>query len=102
VTKRQLTKLAGLLQRIRNVAQQTGKRMELADYLGKPPQRVSEWLNGKYEPGAEVTLLMQEWVQAEEAKQQKTLGSAINTTKGRKTRKPNPSYEKKLPNPKKR
>lgn len=58
------------------------------------PQRVSEWLTGKVAPGAERTLQLLEWVAAEEAKT-KTLGSARDATKGKRTRSRNHSHEPK-------
>lgn len=87
MTKRKFNRLKELLQRVRLATRLKGKKTDLAKFLGCPQPRVSEWLAETRFPGGEVALLMLEWVQAEEAKQQETLGGASNTTKGRKTRK---------------
>jgi transcriptional regulator with XRE-family HTH domain len=66
----------------------------LAERFGVTRQSVAEWLSGDSAPTAETTLRLLEWVRAEEAKQQKTLGSVTSTAKGRKTRKPQSQHEK--------
>jgi transcriptional regulator with XRE-family HTH domain len=91
--------MAALLGRVRKATQARGKKSELAKYLGKTPQHVNDWLAGKYSPGGDVTLQLLEWVRAEEANQQKTLGSVTSTAKGsarkdRRTRSTNPKHEK--------
>lgn len=43
-------------------ASRKGGQKELAEYLGVPPQRVSEWVNGKRCPNGETTLKIQKWV----------------------------------------
>lgn len=63
----------------------SGSKGALAKWLKVPPPRVSEWLNGVYQPSAETTLRLLEWVTAQEAKQ-KTLGSVHSTAKGKQTR----------------
>jgi len=73
VSKRQTSKLAALLLRLQTATEPSGKKTELAEYLGKPPQRVSEWLSGKHEPGAEVTLLMQNGSLPKRPNKQKTM-----------------------------
>ena len=62
----QLT-LSALLKRLNRATLPTGKKAELADFLGVPRQRVSEWLSGKREPGGETTLKLLNWVQGQEA-----------------------------------
>ena len=57
-----------LLIRLNAVAQPTGKKGELARFLGVSPSQLSPWLSGKREPGGDVTLRLLAWVQAEEAK----------------------------------
>ena len=91
MTARQLSKLSVLLNRVRGATAARGKKAELARFLGEPPQRVHDWLKEKDNraPGGEVTLLMLEWVQAEEANQPKTV-AVLLTPQRRKTRKPNP------------
>jgi transcriptional regulator with XRE-family HTH domain len=88
------SKLKLLLQRLLAATSQRGKKVELARFVGVPQPRVSEWLSGFHEPGAEVTLHLLEWVQVEEAKQQQT-GAMLITPRRPKTRKLNPlSHEK--------
>jgi DNA-binding transcriptional regulator YiaG len=94
VTKAQISKLCSLIERVRTLSTQRGKRAELARFLGKPPQRVNDWLSGEVAPGGEITLLMLEWVQAEEANQQKSLGGARNTTKAKTRKLKSLSHEK--------
>ncbi|MDB6110907.1 MAG: hypothetical protein JWR69_2657 [Pedosphaera sp.] len=94
MTKRQPVKLLRFLERVNRAAKARGKKTELAGFLDASRQQVNAWLSGAKMPGGEITLLMLEWVQAEEAKQQETPGGASNTTKGRKTRSPNPVHEK--------
>jgi hypothetical protein len=77
VTKRQLTKLAELLERVRRATKARGKKSELARWLGTEPQRVNDWLSGANAPGGEVTLLLLEWVTAEESIQNKSPGRAL-------------------------
>lgn len=76
VTQRQLTKLAALLKRVKRATEARGKKSELARWLGTEPQRVNDWLSGVNAPGGEVTLLLLEWVAAEEANQNKSPGRA--------------------------
>lgn len=40
---------------------------ELAQHIGCPEQRISEWINGHKEPRAEKTLAIQSWVKLKEA-----------------------------------
>ena len=70
------SKLATLLARLNRATRQRGKKTELADFLGVPHTRVSEWLSGRREPGGETTLRLLAWVTAEEAKQKESPGSA--------------------------
>jgi len=94
VTRRQLEKVYALVRRIEKATAQRGKKTELATFLGTSPQGLNDWLSGRCEPGGEVTLLMLEWVTAEEAKQpNKKRGSAL-TPPRRKTRKLKSHYEK--------
>lgn len=43
------------------------KARELAEYIGSPEQRLTEWINGHKEPRAEKTLLIQGWVKTKES-----------------------------------
>lgn len=98
MTQRQLTKIAALLKRVRKATEQRGKKSELANFLGVRSQVLSDWLSGRFTPGGEITLLMLEWVAAEEAKQPNAPASATNTGKG-KTRKKGNVNETKIPSP---
>ena len=77
--------LDNLLAKLNRLTQEPGKKTELAEFLGAPLASVSRWLSGKRDPGGETTLKMLRWVQEQES-QQNALGSAINTTKGKATR----------------
>jgi hypothetical protein len=70
------SKLGALLARARNAASPFGKKSDLARFLGEPRQRVNDWLSGARAPGGEVTLLILDWVQGEEAKQKESPGCA--------------------------
>lgn len=94
------TKLQVLLARIRNATQQRGKKTQLAKFLGVRKSRLSEWLAGTYEPGAETALNLLEWVTAEEAKI-KSAPSGVSTTARSKTRSTQSSYEKRRSRPRK-
>jgi hypothetical protein len=89
-----------LLDRVRAVTKQRGKKTELAQILEVPIQRVSEWLNETHLPSGETVLQLLEWVTAEEAKQ-KTPASVDTTRKGEQTRKGNDEKSKTGP-PRKR
>ncbi|SPE60156.1 hypothetical protein SBV1_3750003 [Verrucomicrobia bacterium] len=69
-------KLKLLLNRVARAAALHGKKSELAKFLGVPRPRISNWLSQDRAPNGEVTLRMLEWVQAEEANQTKSPGSA--------------------------
>lgn len=68
--------LKELLNRVSAATTARGKKGELASFLRVSPSRLSEWLAGDHEPGAEVALRMLGWVLSEEAKQQ-TSGGAL-------------------------
>jgi hypothetical protein len=82
-----------LIVRLIRATSNRGKKADLARFLGVPISRVSEWLNRTFAPGGEITLRLLEWVQAEEAQQQKTLGDVTSATKG-KTRSTQSKHEK--------
>ena len=94
MTQRQLAKLAELLRRIEGATSQRGKKTELAKFLGVTPQGLNDWLSGRREPGGEVTLLMLEWVSAEETKQPNKKRGSTDMPPRRKTRKAQ-TYEEK-------
>jgi transcriptional regulator with XRE-family HTH domain len=64
--------LPSLLERLNQATKETGKMSALAHFLGKaighrvPLASVSRWLSGKREPGGQITLLMQHWVEQQE------------------------------------
>ena len=82
-----------------NLATQArGMKAALAEYLGVPRPRVSEWLRGVKEPGGAITLRIMEWVNLPEAQRQKALGSSTKTAKS-KTRSTQSDYEKSKASP---
>ncbi len=81
--------LQKLLERLNTATKSHGKKSELATFLGVALPTVSVWLSGKQEPSGGTTLRLLEWVQAEEAKQQKGPAGATTPTEPRtRTRKP--------------
>ena len=58
--------LPPLLRRLARTTKPTGKKAELARWLGVKPPRISEWLSGRVEPGGETTLRLLAWIEAEE------------------------------------
>jgi transcriptional regulator with XRE-family HTH domain len=76
------SQMKNLLADLNRLTSEPGKKTELADFLGAPLTSVSRWLSGEREPGGETTLRLLHWVEQQE-RQQNTLGSAINTAKGK-------------------
>jgi transcriptional regulator with XRE-family HTH domain len=60
------SELSQLLARIKRLSQAKGSKARLAEALGVPQARVSEWLSGKKEPGGETTLRLLKWVEERE------------------------------------
>jgi transcriptional regulator with XRE-family HTH domain len=85
-------KLRLLLFRAGHCLKIRGSKSRLSKLLGVPRQRISEWLKAKRLPNGELTLLLLEWVQAEEAQQQSPAGA--ETPAGQKTRSRKSSHEK--------
>jgi len=54
------------IERVNRFASKPGARAELARTLDVAPARVSEWLNGKKEPGGAYTLRLLQWVEQQE------------------------------------
>ena len=98
MTSRPQSRYAKLLARVKAATAEIGMKSALAEYLNVPPQRVSEWLSGKYEPGAEVALQMLEWVQAREV-ENKTPGNVRSTARSKQTRSRKSRETKPKPNP---
>jgi hypothetical protein len=94
VTSARKSHLGKLFDRVQAVSAERGKKASLARFLGVPPQQLNTWLSEICEPGGETALRMQEWVEAEEAQQQKSPGRAV-TQPRRKTRQRKGSNENK-------
>jgi transcriptional regulator with XRE-family HTH domain len=62
------SQLRSLLERVNHLAQESGKKSELAKFLGAPLASVSRWLSGEREPGGETTLRLLHWVEQQERK----------------------------------
>jgi hypothetical protein len=77
--------------RVRRAAAARGKKTELAKVLGVPLAGVSQWLSLRRAPNGEITLLMQQWVTAQE-QNKKAPGRVSRTAKG-KTRSTHQTYE---------
>ena len=64
--------LPSLRERLNRATKETGKMSALADFLKIQTKRkvplasVSRWLSGKREPGGEITLLLERWVEKQE------------------------------------
>jgi len=58
--------LPALIQRLKNVTGERGKKTALANFLDVSPAMVSQWLSGDREPGGETTLRLLTWVEQEE------------------------------------
>ena len=58
--------LPSFLERLNKASAESGKKSELAKYLGAPLASVSRWLAGEREPGAETTLQLLKWVEQQE------------------------------------
>ena len=79
-----MTEIQELINRVARAARLPGKKTELANALGVPTPRVSEWLrkDNPIVPSGETTLRLLRWVEQQE-RQQNTPGSATNTAKGK-------------------
>jgi transcriptional regulator with XRE-family HTH domain len=60
------SQLENLLADLNHLTKESGKKTELADFLGAPLASVSRWLSGEREPGGETTLKMLRWVEQQE------------------------------------
>ena len=74
LTLKQILNRAGVATRER------GMKRKLAKFLHVAPPRLSLWLHGKQEPGAEAALRMLAWVTAEEAKQKQNAADVSPST----------------------
>lgn len=85
--------LKALLKRVNRATSGHGKKTELAKFLGVPPQRVTNWLSLHRAPNGEITILLQQWVNAQE--KNKNAPGRVTSTAGSKTRSAHPSsYER--------
>ena len=84
--------LKQILNRAKIVTRDRGMKRKLADSLNVAPPRLSLWLHGKQEPGAEAALRMLAWVTAEEAKQKQSAVSATTPTTPKTQVKKAPNY----------
>ena len=66
-----------LIQRIQVATAAYGAKRRLAQFIGVPPQRINEWLNGTTVPGGETALALLKWVEAAEAQQKTDPGGAL-------------------------
>jgi transcriptional regulator with XRE-family HTH domain len=89
-----------LLAVLRSKTSRKGGMARLAKDIHVQQARVSEWLSGKKVPGGETTFRLLQWVEQQE-RQQNTLGSAINTAKGKTQVRSSTVYEKTKPSPQK-
>jgi DNA-binding transcriptional regulator YiaG len=62
------TEMQALLQKLRRLTDQTGKKAELARFLRVSQSRVFDWLSGKCEPGGQNTLKLLQLVEEQEGK----------------------------------
>jgi transcriptional regulator with XRE-family HTH domain len=67
--------LVNLLERVRKATASEGMKSELAKLLGVPPSALSHWLSGRRQPGGETALKLLQWVEQQEAHQNKSPGS---------------------------
>ena len=87
MVKRTTPELAKLFRCVRALTKERGAIKRLADVMGVHQQSITDWLTERYEPGGEVTLRLQKWVMAAEAKQQKETAAMIQASPRRVTRK---------------
>jgi transcriptional regulator with XRE-family HTH domain len=59
--------LEKLRERLNRITKESGKKTDLAEFLGAPAASVSRWLSGEREPGGETTLQMLKWVEQQES-----------------------------------
>lgn len=72
--------LKQILNRATVATRERGMKRKLADFLRVAPPRLSLWLHGKQEPGAESALRLLAWVTAEEAKQKQNAADVSPST----------------------
>ena len=102
VTIRAGDNLKALLSRVKRATAKRGKLTELARFLDKPLPHVSNWLSMRLAPNGEVTLLMLQWVEAEEGKNKSGPGSATNTARTKTRSTDTTKHETRKTSPRKR
>jgi len=75
--------LKNLIADVRAATVGRGSKKNLAASLKIPQSRLSEWLNGRHEPGAEIALRMRFWV--EEQRKTRAGAGGKNTRTGKQT-----------------
>lgn len=92
MVRKRTPRLDALLDKVESLCR---NKSALARELGVSRDHVHKWITARqYEPGGEITLRLQEWVRAEEAKHNKNRAGAITPTRQR-TRSTNQTYESK-------
>lgn len=64
-----------LIEDVKRLTNARGSRAALARALGVRPQRLNEWLSGKHVPRGEISLLLRDWVRAEEPQKEGSEGA---------------------------
>lgn len=90
-----------LISSLKALTAEPGAAAALAEDLGIPHARVSEWLSGKKEPGGANTFRLLQWVGDHRSEERKGPGSAL-TPLGRKTRSTRSRHDKVKSSPSKR
>ncbi len=98
MTARSGQNLQSLIDRVKRATETRERRESLAKFLGVSLVRIYQWLALDRAPNGEVTLLMLEWVTAEEANKTKATGS-VSTTTSDKARSTKSDYEKRKARP---
>jgi DNA-binding transcriptional regulator YiaG len=95
--KSEIPDLPELISNLRKATARRGMKGELAQAMGLPLPRISEWLAGTRKPGGDKTLKLLRWVKLHGG-QQKSRGRAL-TPPQPKTRSTKISHEKRKSNP---
>jgi len=80
--RKETTYLNQLLDRVEELTSARGERKAMALDLGIPPQKLNDWLSGRFKPEGEATLRLLRWVTARELKQDGKMESVINILLG--------------------
>ncbi len=77
MVQKRTPKLDALMARIRRLTSADGAKPALAEDLGVRVGQLYDWLAGRYEPGGEVAIQLQDWADAEESKPKKKTPSVL-------------------------